>query len=129
MERQSGDPGSNLSFFRALTALRQYEPALFAGSYGSVDAGADEVFAYVRRAEMGDDFLIVLNCGDESHKLDLSDVASHARVALSTEMSRNGNVNLARLTIAPTRALRCGLCKIDPAIRWGPEEPNLQPLM
>ncbi len=63
---QDADPASMLNYFRALTALRQSEPALITGSYRSVDAGAGDVFAYVREGD-GAAFLIVLNLGGQAH--------------------------------------------------------------
>jgi len=45
---QSQDPTSLLSFTRALTALRQAEPALLVGDTRSLDAGAADVCAYLR---------------------------------------------------------------------------------
>jgi hypothetical protein len=88
-----------------LTRLRRAEPALRVGDYASLDAGADEVFAYVRTAPDADRFLIVLNFGDRSHTLDLGRVAPTATVAAATDMARRGAIDLSRLSLAPNEGL------------------------
>ena len=98
-----------LSFYRALTALRQSEPALTVGDYRSVDTGAADVFAYLR--SHGDTrFLVVLNFGGEARRLDLSAVAgraevAHLQVTLSTEMTAPCSMVLSALDIRPNAGL------------------------
>lgn len=101
---QNDDPTSMLTFFRALTALRQAEPALHAGSYQTVKMMAPDVFAY-RRSAGADSFLIVLNFGAISHHLKLGRVAPHGEIVLSTGLNRRGPVNLAALALAPHEGL------------------------
>lgn len=96
---QNDDPASMLAFYRALTALRQSEPALVVGGYRSVDAGADDIFAYVRSVAEGYDFLIALNFGNSSHRIDLSTVARTASIALGTDMANEGVVDLNALEV------------------------------
>src|SRR5690606_37463627 len=45
---ESDDPRSMLSFFRALTALRQSSAALTFGDYAAIDTGVENLFAYTR---------------------------------------------------------------------------------
>jgi len=101
---QSQDPASMLNFYRAMTALRQAEPALTVGDYRSLDAGATDVFAYVR--SHGDSrFLVVLNFGGEARRLDLSAVGERAEIALSTEMGGPRPVMLSALDLEPNEGL------------------------
>jgi alpha-glucosidase len=101
---QDQDPTSMLSFYRALTALRQATPALTVGAYRSVDAGASDVFAYVRN-EATTRFLVVLNFGGEARRLDLSAVAEQAEVVLSTRMTPVPPTALAALDLRPNEGL------------------------
>ncbi len=105
---QSEDPRSFLSMFRALTHLRRAEPALNVGDYASVKTDHPELFVYRRSAPVGektDNFLVVLNLGQERHTLDLSQVASTATIALQTHMVRQGPVDLTTLTVNPNEGL------------------------
>ncbi len=103
--RQECDPTSMLNLYRALTRLRRAEPALHAGDYASLDAGADDVFAYLRTAPGADRFLIVLNFGTVTHTLDLSRAARAATIAVATDMARGGAVDLTRLQLNPNEGL------------------------
>lgn len=101
---QTGAPTSSLSFFRALAALRNAEPALNIGAYRSVDAGADEVFAYLR-SHQASAFLVVLNFGAQPRRLNLAGLAPRAEIALATGMARRGEVDLAELDLAANEGL------------------------
>lgn len=101
---QVDDPTSFLSFYRALAALRNAEPALNVGAYRSVDAGSDAVFAYVRSHDETA-FLVVLNFGGRAQRLDLSAVGPRAELILATGMDRRGAVNLAALELAANEGL------------------------
>jgi oligo-1,6-glucosidase/alpha-glucosidase len=61
---QNGDPGSMLSLYRRLLALRRAEPALAVGSFALLDAPAG-VLAY-RRQYDGRDLSIFLNLTDQN---------------------------------------------------------------
>jgi alpha-glucosidase len=106
---QEDDPTSMLNFYRALTALRAAEPALHVGDYAPVDVDAEELYVYTRAAPDADDFLVVLNFGDQPHILNMSAVASQAEITLATDMIRSGAVTLAELAVAPNEGLvlRC----------------------
>jgi alpha-glucosidase len=99
------DPGSMLSFFRALTHLRRAEPALSVGDYASVETEHADVFAYVRTAPQEQAFLVVLNFGTETRAVDLSGVAAEAVIAVATNMVRAGTVSLQPLTLHPNEGL------------------------
>jgi alpha-glucosidase len=103
--RQEADPTSMLSLYRALTRLRQREPALSVGDYGSVDTAVADIFAYQRTAPNADRFLILLNFGSGSHTIDLSHLASNATIAVASDMQRSGPINLAALTLDPDEGL------------------------
>ncbi len=102
---QEKEPTSMLNLYRALTRLRRREPALHVGDYASVDAAADDIFAYTRTAPDADRFLIVLNFGDNGHTLDLSHVAANAAVAVATDMVRRGRVDLSKLSVGANEGL------------------------
>jgi alpha-glucosidase len=103
--RQDEDPTSMLALYRALTRLRRAEPPLHVGDYASVEAGVDDVFAYLRTHSGAARFLILLNFGSEPHTLDLSHFASTAHIAVATDMVRYGLVDLAKLSLAPNEGL------------------------
>jgi alpha-glucosidase len=103
--RQDEDPASMLALYHALTRLRRTEPALHVGDYASVEAGVDEVFAYLRTHSGAARFLILLNFGPETHTLSLSHVAPTAQIAVATDMVRQGLVDLAKLSLAPNEGL------------------------
>jgi alpha-glucosidase len=102
---QSQDPRSMLSFFRALTALRQGTPALVAGDYASVDTLWPEIFAYTRTLS-GERYMVVLNFGAERRRLDFTALGKHSEILLSTRMERHGaGVALQSLTTEPNEGL------------------------
>jgi alpha-glucosidase len=101
---ESRDPTSMLSYFRALTGLRQSEPALTIGAYQSVDTGASEVFAYLR-SHVDSQVLVVLNFSGKPHRLDLSSLNKKAKVLLSTEMRDLQTVDLTSLDLKPNVGL------------------------
>lgn len=88
---QDSDPGSMLTLFRRLTALRRSEPALNRGTYEAVDMGAAGVLAYRRTQPGHDGFLVALNMGPDDVTLDLrpSLGSAGASLALSTDASRD----------------------------------------
>lgn len=105
---QSDDPRSFLSMFQALTRLRRTEPALSVGDYASIETGHADLFVYRRSTpagEKGTGFLVVLNLGQDSHTIDLSQVATTAVIAVQTLMARSGPVDLTALTVNPNEGL------------------------
>ncbi|HHY57565.1 MAG TPA: DUF3459 domain-containing protein [Chloroflexi bacterium] len=95
---QSQDATSMLSFFRALTALRQSSPALTIGDYAAIDVGVDNIFAYTR-THGAERLLIVLNFAATTHRLDLSQFGAEAEILLSTGMESRGKVRLRALYV------------------------------
>jgi alpha-glucosidase len=102
---QSQDPTSMLSLYRALTQLRRAEPSLAFGDYQSLDAGVEDVFAYVRRAPNAAPFLVVLNFSGEERIIDLSRAAVRATIAVSTDMRSDGDVQLGQLVLSANQGL------------------------
>jgi alpha-glucosidase len=101
---QSQDPTSMLSFFRALTKLRQSEPALMVGAYRSVETDVADVFAYIR--SHGDTrFLVALNFSADAHRLNLASVAERAQLALSTRLAEPDVRDLSALDLEPNEGL------------------------
>lgn len=109
--RQESDPDSMLSYFKALTALRQREPALHAGQIEVLElpAGAQDVLAYLRAGQSGDRLLIVLNLAQEAVNLDLKAVlaersSSQAEIMMATG-AEAGETDLARLELQAHQGL------------------------
>jgi alpha-glucosidase len=103
--RQEADPTAMLSLYRALTRLRQREPALSVGEYGSVDTAVADIFAYQRSFPDADRFLILLNFGSGSHTLNLSHLAGEASITVASDMQRSGPVDLTALALGPDEGL------------------------
>ena len=98
---QLKDPRSFLNYFRKLLAYRKATPALLWGSYSSIDPGSRETqencFVFERQA--GDQrVLIALNFSRQDQKLSLPGLGK-GRIALSTSMDRDAEVNLADFTL------------------------------
>jgi len=103
--QQEADPTSMLSLYRALTQLRQREPALSVGEYVGVETAVADIFAYQRTAPNADRFLILLNFGGGSHTLDLSHLTNNATIAVASYMQRSGPVNSSALALGPDEGL------------------------
>ncbi len=88
VEREKDDPGSMLTLYRRLLALRRAEAALSVGSFAPVP-GPDEWIAYLRQAG-GRRFLVALNLGHRPGLLSLEHLRCCGRVALATDASREG---------------------------------------
>lgn len=95
---QEANPGSFLNFFRAALALRRAEPALHAGEIEFVEAGSEDLLAYLRRH--GEDRLVVvINFSEAPRTADLSSLAPEGEVLLSTHGEVWGDVNLAAVEV------------------------------
>ena len=99
------DPFSLLNLYRLLIHLRRAEPALHAGGYAAVESGIPNVYCYLRRHAEGDDFLIVLNFGDEAHMLDLQQIGGAATIAIASKMDRAGRIELQSFNVTPHEGL------------------------
>ncbi|XP_017471231.1 PREDICTED: maltase A1-like [Rhagoletis zephyria] len=77
---------SHLKIFKQLTQLRQSEAAFIDGSYVSVVV--KNVLVYIRAAETGDKYIVVLNIGDENVSLNLGtlfdDLSAKLEVVVSS---------------------------------------------
>jgi len=87
---QEDDPDSMLNFFRALTALRQSEPALNRGVYEAVDFFGTNMLVYRRTWPGSDGFLIAFNFGQKQYMLDFWALldADEYSLCLSTDVTR-----------------------------------------
>ena len=86
------EPGSMLSLYRRLLALRQSNPALAVGSYQAVETGAADVFAF-EREYAGQRLLVALNFSGEERRIQMVGNGT-AKVLLSTSLDREGIVDL-----------------------------------
>ncbi len=99
--RMAQDPGSILTLYRRLIALRHEHVALHAGSYATV-ASDGEVFAYERRHANGERLLVALNLGQEPQRLALPGAGLlPARVLLSSALDRTDEAVAGELALRP----------------------------
>ena len=85
---QRDDPGSMLTLYRRLLALRREQSALAIGSYRTVPTEPDAVFAYERsQADMT--IRVILNFGDAAQVLPLPEGVAWT-VLLSSHAGRTG---------------------------------------
>ena len=93
--RQTGDPGSMLTLYRRLLALRRQRPALSVGAYKTIECEGD-VLAYERH-EGDDRLLVALNLGGTAQALDLPEAGA---VLIST-LEGPTTIEGRRLTVRP----------------------------
>ena len=93
---QAADPGSTLSLYRALIAMRRAEPALTSGAFRPV-AATEQVLAYERR-HGGQRFLVALNLSGAPASLRLHDEVT---IRLSTRLDREGEIASRALELRP----------------------------
>jgi len=112
VEAQRGDPRSMLVLFRRMISLRRQFPALAAGSYRSMEAGNEAIFAYLRedRRERGGSrarqrVLVVLNLGASPQWADLSEAGPAGAVLCSTGLDREGGVGLDGMELRPNEGV------------------------
>jgi hypothetical protein len=79
------------------------------GEYQAVDAGKEDIFAFLRTAKTADGgeqrYLVVLNFGTGTHRLDFSSLGKQGTILLSTNMLSQGEVPLRRLYIVPNEGM------------------------
>ena len=105
---QAADPESVLSFYRRLLALRRSTPALHAGDQEVLDAGAQDVLAYVRRAKGGSPAAVVaLNFSSAPVRIPLPSppAGGQWRLALTTHARPASESLSGATTLAPLEAL------------------------
>jgi alpha-glucosidase len=86
VDTEQRDPGSFLSLYQRLLAMRRSHPALSMGEYFPVSASG-EVLAYIRHAG-GKRMLIALNLSDHPCMLPLEALGLRGRALLSTHLDR-----------------------------------------
>jgi len=103
--QQRGDPGSLLSLYRALIALRRRRSALSRGAFAALDLDAQGVLAY--RRDHGDDRLAaLLNLTDGARRLTVPPALAAGRILLSTLPDRALGVPVgAAAELAPDEGL------------------------
>jgi alpha-glucosidase len=94
---QREDPTSMLTLTRALLALRRAKPALTRGDYQALEESSEHCFVYLRAHE-DQRILVALNFSAEAQRLRLP-AYGKGRVLLSTALDREGQVDLAELTL------------------------------
>lgn len=100
---QSEQPRSILNLYRKLLWYRCNTPALYGGSYRSLDVENEDCFVYLREA--GDERrLIALNFSDAPCFISIPGEQA-GTIAISTYLDREGKENLARLELRPNEGL------------------------
>jgi alpha-glucosidase len=92
------DPQSMLNFYHDLLSYRRTHLSLQAGAYQPLDGMPATVFAYTRRAPGFPGMLVVLNFAAQPVQVQLPD-HWHGRLGLSTQMDREGEINLQNLQL------------------------------
>jgi alpha-glucosidase len=110
VEAQEADPRSELSLFRALTGLRRSHRALLLGSLRLLEGTEhDDVLAYVRECD-GERVLVALHFGAAPRTVDLAAAGAGAGdLVLSTELDRDGEVDLSAVELRPREGVVVGL--------------------
>ncbi len=96
VEAQAPDPGSMLSLYRRLIALRRHESALSVGAYKPVLASG-QLIAYLREAG-AQRFLGALNLGSRPAHLSLQELGE-GQIVIGTDARREGEAVRGRLVL------------------------------
>ena len=96
VEQQNKDKNSMLNLCRRLSSLRKTDESLLKGDYIPVDSGNKDVFAYKRNIN-NESVLVVLNFTPISQNLNIEE--GKAEILLSTDIKRNGNINLSNFEL------------------------------
>lgn len=92
-------PHSFLNYFRKLLATRKSSPALLYGDYQSVDVGSANADCFVYTRQAGEQHLLIaLNFSAKDQPLKLNQYGV-GKIVLSTNLDRDGEVNLADFTL------------------------------
>jgi alpha-glucosidase len=98
---QEGDPGSLLSWYKALIALRRSRPELREGAIRFLDLDV-EVLAYERAVASGPRLLVLLNFASRRKKVEL---AGLARVLLGSARAEGAVLQAGSLELGPCEAI------------------------
>jgi alpha-glucosidase len=101
---QARDPGSLLSLYRRLIAVRGSTPALARGTHRSIFGVAPDVLAWLRKAD-GDRVLMLLNTGMVSRACTLDRLPASSGEVLVATSARSGSVELNGLVLDPLEGL------------------------
>ncbi len=99
---QSKQPDSIYALYHRLVWLRKSSPALFGGSYLSLEAGKD-CFAFLRRSG-NERKLVILNFSTAKKVLTFLEGVT-GEILLSTHLDRSGTVDLSKLELRPFEGL------------------------
>jgi alpha-glucosidase len=102
----AADGRSILSLYRCLIALRRQRAALHAGRYVPMHA-EDEIIVFERHHDGEAPLLVALNLGSRPQRLALSGDAAKARLLLSTELDRDGEMIGTVLALRPAEGVIC----------------------
>lgn len=95
---QTRQPGSMLNFYRTLFWLRRKSPALYGGSYNSLDVEGN-CFVYLRE-EGSERKLVALNFS-AGYSTITTELEGKGRLLLSTHMDREGEISLNCIKLRP----------------------------
>ena len=73
-----------------------------------MDAGKDDVFAYLRSAQTASGeqrCLVLLNFGPNTYRLDMSSLGKRGNILLSTNMRSTGDIPLRQLYLSPNEGI------------------------
>jgi alpha-glucosidase len=99
--QQFRQPGSMLTIYRELIALRRREPSFAVADYASLPASGD-LFAFLRRGDKT--WLIALNLGPEPARWEAPE-ARRGKIVLSTHLDRTGDQMCGRLDLRPNEGI------------------------
>lgn len=101
---QADDPGSLLSFYRRMLALRRATPALLAGDYEDLPEAGERCLAFLRRCP-GQACLVALNFSPDGQRLDLGAALGRARLRFSSAGRAEGEPLEGALALGPFEIL------------------------
>ncbi len=105
---QSADPGSLLTLYRRLIAVRAASPALARGTHRSIFGVAPDVLAWLREAG-GDRILVLINTAGAERSCDLRRAAAAGGDLLVATSERAGRLALDGLTLDPLEGIAISL--------------------
>lgn len=103
---QLGDPGSLLSFYRRLLALRRATPALIGGGYQALHDQSEDYLAFLRQGAGGaPSCLVALNFSSAPQRLSLALGGAQPRLLLASHARDPRPLALDQLGLAPFEVL------------------------
>ncbi|HMQ31689.1 MAG TPA: alpha-glucosidase [Chloroflexaceae bacterium] len=103
---QADDPGSLLSFYRRLLALRRATPALLAGEFEVLHPDSEDHLAFLRHdRDSGQTCLVVLNFSGAAQRPAFDLGGRAARLRFSSAERPAGRLDLQPLSLAPFEAV------------------------